>query len=144
MRTKPNKPPTANPAITPRPQIDRPRRGAAEAERSATRRAMTFTRRLFLYCAFGAAICGVAQGCFLFCFFTYELIGKYIWVPFFWLSSWPNMIVQPFYPKTLPSWLDKLSWPISCFISLVGWVTLSVVVAVIVHGILLLRRRNKL
>ena len=104
---------------------------------------MTFTRRLFLYCAAGAIVCVVAQVGLLFCFFTYQLIGKYIYLPFEWLSSWPNMLFQPFFPKTLPSWLDGLGWPINCFISLVGWIILSALVALVVHSILRLRRRTE-
>jgi hypothetical protein len=101
---------------------------------------MSFARRLFVYCAIGAGICVASQIGLLLCFFTYELIGKYIYLPFLWLSSWPNMLLQPFFPKALPNWLDGLGWPINCFISLLRWITLAVLAAVSVHAVLLLRR----
>ena len=104
---------------------------------------MTFNRRLLLYCAAGVIVCVVARVALLFCFFTYQLIGKYIYLPFLWLSSWPNMLFQPFFPRTLPSWLEGLGWPINCFVSLVGWIIVSVIAALLVHIIVLLRQRTK-
>ena len=103
---------------------------------------MTFTRRLFVFIASGAVVWCVAQAGSLFCFFTYELIGQYVYLPFYWLAMWPNLLVQPFYPKELPSWLQGLGWPISCFISLIGWLVLSVLLALIAHGALLFQRRG--
>jgi hypothetical protein len=102
-----------------------------------------FKRRLFLYVASGAAICVAAQIAILFCFFTYQWFGQFVYLPFYWLSSWPNILVQPFFPKTLPRWLDGMGWPINCFISLVGWVTLGAIIAFVVHGVLSLRRNER-
>src|SRR5437899_8146145 len=103
---------------------------------------MTFTRRLLLCCGGGAGVWAVVQAGSLFCFFTYELIGKYLALPFFYLANWPNLLVQPFYPTQMPSWLQGLGWPISVLISLVGWLLLSVLIALIVHGALFFRRRD--
>jgi hypothetical protein len=101
---------------------------------------MRLKRRVVFYCMIATGICVAAQIGSLFCFFTYQIIGKYIYLPFVWLSDWPNTLLQPFFPKTLPSFLDGMGWPISCFISLVGWVALGALSAVIVHSVLLFRR----
>jgi hypothetical protein len=100
---------------------------------------MSLARRLFIYCAIGAGVCAGSQVGLLFCFFTHELVGKYIYLPFLWLSSWPNMLFQPLFPQTLPNWLNGLGWPINCFISLIGWLELAALVALSVHGVGLLR-----
>ena len=84
----------------------------------------------------------IAQAGELFCFFTYQIIGKYVYLPFFWLASWPNMLVQPIYPKTMPEWMQRWSWPISCGISLIGWLILSAMAALIAHRVLASRRQD--
>jgi hypothetical protein len=104
---------------------------------------MKFKRRIFLYGAVGAGMCVIAQAALIFCFFTYKITGEALGLFFTWLANWPNMLFQPFFPKTLPSWLDGLGWPINCFISLVGWVTSFVLLGAIVHGIMFTCRRGK-
>ena len=84
----------------------------------------------------------MAQGGSLFCFFTYQLGGKYLALPFFYLANWPNLLVQPFYPTEMPSWLQGWNWPISVFISLAGWLLLSLLIALIVHGASFFRGRD--
>ena len=101
---------------------------------------MSLARRLFIYCAIGTGICVVSQIGLLLCFFTNELVGKYIYLPFLWLSSWPNMLLQPVFPRTTPNSLEGLGWPMNCFISLVGWLALAMFVAVTIHRITVLRR----
>jgi hypothetical protein len=104
---------------------------------------MRFKRRLFLYCAGAIGISIVAQVGLLFCFFSYTLVGKYIYSPFYWLSNWPNMLFQPLFPKTLPDWLEGFGWPLSCLISLIGWVMLAGFVAIIIHVLSLSRSQNR-
>jgi hypothetical protein len=110
------------------------------ANQDASRKLMTFARRLSFYCMMATGACVVAQIGLLFCFFTHEWFGKFVYLPFFWASSWPNMLFQPFLNRTLPDVLQGLGWPINCFISLVGWLALACLAAISVHGTQLLRR----
>src|SRR5262249_15617683 len=101
---------------------------------------MTFKRRLFRYCLAGVIICfGAQAGAFL-CYFSYEKGGKYLALPFAVLSMWPNFLTASFLPKQLPEWFYALAWPISCLVSLIGWVLLSTLAAIVVHGIVTYRR----
>jgi len=83
-----------------------------------------------------------AQAGSLLCYFTYAIGGKYLALPFAGLSMWPNFLAATLLPKQLPEWFYELAWPIICLISLIGWVLLAALVAIVVHSIVTYRRRR--
>jgi len=101
---------------------------------------MTLKRRFIRYCVAGAIIWFGAQAGTLLCYFTYEIGGKYLALPFAALSMWPNSLAARFLPKQLSEWFFELAWPISCLIWLIGWVLLSALVAIVVHKVVTYRQ----
>jgi hypothetical protein len=89
---------------------------------------MKLSKRLFRYCLGGVIIWFVA------CVGT----GLYI-LPCIYLAMWPVFLLQPFIPTTLPDWFVEYAWPIDSLISLIAWVLLAALAAVVSHGILALR-----
>jgi hypothetical protein len=77
----------------------------------------------------------------LFCFFTYQIIGRFVYLPFSWLANWPQAIFSLFLPRTLPGWYSSFAWPIDCAVSLIGWLLIGIVAACLFHFIS--RRRGK-
>lgn len=95
---------------------------------------MTPTRRLCSYVAAGGLAWLVAQLGVLLCFFTYESLGRHIYLPVFWLAYWPYFLVQWFYFGFPPSRAQASAEPGWALVSLAGWITFGVLAAVFTHA----------
>ena len=67
--------------------------------------------------------------------------GMYI-LPCIYLTLWPLVLLHLLLPAKFPDWLDGYAWPIDCLISLIAWVLLAALAAVVSQSILVLRRRK--
>jgi len=103
---------------------------------------MSFARTSFLGYAAGVLIWGQLQFMVVFCFFTYGIIGQYIWAPYHVLANWPNWLLHSFLPTRQPNWVVENGWPINCLISLIGWLAVSQLVALVVYGALRLGEKR--
>jgi hypothetical protein len=89
---------------------------------------MKLSKRLFRFCLGGVIIW----------YFACVGTGLYI-LPCIYLTMWPVFLLQPLLPTTLPDWFMEYAWPIDALISLIAWVLLAALAAVVSHGILALR-----
>ena len=104
---------------------------------------MNIGRRILFGEIIAAGVWFFSQAGLLFCFFTYQIIGRFMYLPFYWLASWPQEILFLFLPKTLPEWYGMIAWPIGCAVSLVGWLLVGIVAAGLSHFITGRRGKKK-
>ena len=62
--------------------------------------------------------------------------------PFMILCGWPLFLLHPVLPVSLPDWFSHYGWYIDCLISLIAWVLLAAIAAVVSHRVLAVRRRR--
>jgi hypothetical protein len=65
------------------------------------------------------------------CFFTYQWVGRYIYVPFYWLAIWPNVILQAIAPEGFLERFYADGWPASVLASFIGWLILALFIGFI-------------
>jgi hypothetical protein len=96
---------------------------------------MNIGRRILFGEIIAAGVWFLSLAGLLFCFFTYQIIGRFFYLPFFWLASWPQAILSLFLPKKLPEWYSIYAWPIGCAVSLTGWLLIGIVAISLFHFI---------
>jgi hypothetical protein len=83
---------------------------------------MSLTRYLIIAVFSGGLTCFLSQFVMLFCYFTYEWVGKYIYLPFYWFAVWPNVILQAIASKSFLERFYADAWPASVLASFIGWI----------------------
>ena len=60
---------------------------------------------------------------------SYYALGPFLGSLFLLLADWPNLIFLTLLPKELPNTYYENAYPISCVVSLIGWLILAMLIS---------------
>jgi len=78
----------------------------------------------------GVAVWFLTQLGLFFAFLTAELFGQLLFLPFYLLATWPNIILSLFRGQEASESYYENRYGVQVLVSLVGWLLLSIIVSV--------------